>query len=275
MIELPDLTSIDRIADWVELSVIYKNKTFSKARISSLLSNTGDDVDEATVDSIMSELIRRGDLYGDASPFIVEGKCVKPRMKWKMRPEIVMCLIFSIRGVRKKKGKDDGTKLFERLSSEAVMSYLNGSAEVIGFPDRKKLEEQIKNISLKTCERSGGRCPLPQDKDKGVDIIAWKPHGDKRPNQIILLVQCAAGINFEQKRSISLLAWNEFINWSVPPIQGITIPCIPSNDGWIQIRDYYHLIFDRVRIYRAIHRNTLSDRRLRREILAWCRNNLN
>ena len=35
MIELPDLTSIERTADWIELSVIYKNKTFSKARISS------------------------------------------------------------------------------------------------------------------------------------------------------------------------------------------------------------------------------------------------
>lgn len=213
MIELPDLTSIERVADWIELSVIYKNKTFSKARISSLLNNSGDDVDEAKVDSIINELLRRDDLYGDASPFMVEGKCVKPRIKWDKRPEIAMCLIFSIRGVKKKKGKDDGTKLFERLSNEAIKSYLNGPAEVIGFPDKKKLKEQIEDISSKTCEKLGNRCPTPQDKDKGVDIIAWKPHGDKRPNQIILLLQCAAGINFEQKRSIPLLAWGDFINW--------------------------------------------------------------
>ncbi len=275
MIELPDLTSIERIADWVELSVIYKNKTFSKAKIFSLLRNSGDDVDEGTVDSIISELIRRSKLYGDASPFVVEGKCIKPIVNWKKSPEIVMCLIFSIYGVRKRRKRDDGTKLFERLSGEAVMLYLDGSAEVIGFPDKKKLEEQITNISLKTCEKKGARCPRPQDKDKGVDIIAWKPHGDKRPNQIILLVQCAAGINFEQKRSISLVAWSEFINWAVPPMQGISIPCIPSNDSWIQIRDYYHLIFDRVRIFRAVHSSNLSDTRLRREVIKWCQDNLN
>lgn len=275
MIELPDLTSIERVADWIELSVIYKNKTFSKARISSLLNNSGDDVDEAKVDSIINELVRRDDLYGDASPFMVEGKCVKPRIKWDKRPEIAMCLIFSIRGVKKKKGKDDGTKLFERLSNEAIKSYLNGPAEVIGFPDKKKLKEQIEDISSKTCEKLGNRCPTPQDKDKGVDIIAWKPHGDKRPNQIILLLQCAAGINFEQKRSIPLLAWGDFINWSVPPIQGIMIPSIPSNDEWIKIRDIYYLIFDRVRIYRAIYRNTFTDKRLRKEILTWCKGNLN
>jgi len=275
MIELPDLTSIERIADWIELSVIYQNKIFSKARIYSVLNNSGDDIEEAMVDSIVSELIRRGELYGDASPFVVEGKCIKPRLKWKKRPEMAMCLIFSIRGVKKKKGKNDGTKLFERLSREAARSYLNGEAEVIGFPDNEKLKTQIENISLNACEVTGKRCPAPQDKDKGVDIIAWKPHGDKRSNQIVLLLQCAAGINFEQKRSISLLAWNEFINWAVPPLQGIMIPSIPTNDEWIKIRDYYYLIFDRVRIYRAIYKNPILNKNLRKEIFTWCKDNLN
>lgn len=275
MIEIPDLTSIERIADWIELSVIYKNKPLSKARIYSLLNNSGEDADDARVDSIISELIRRNDLYGDASPFEVDGKCIKPRIKWGQKPEFAMCLIFSIRGVRKKKGKDDGTKLFERLSNEAVMSYLNGPAEVIGFPDKKKLIAQINSISLKSCEKTGARCPSPHDKDKGVDIIAWKPHGDKRPNQIILLLQCAAGVNFEQKKSISLAAWNEFINWAVQPIHGIIIPSIPSNDEWIGIRDDYNMVFDRVRIFRAIYKNVFSDNKLKKEIFNWCKANLN
>lgn len=275
MIEIPDLTSIERIADWIELSVIYKNKPLSKARIYSLLNNSGEDADDARVDSIISELIRRSDLYGDAAPFEVDGKCIKPRIEWGQKPELVMCLIFSIRGVRKKKGKDDGTKLFERLSNEAVMSYLNGPAEVIGFPDKNKLTTQIKSISLKTCEKTGARCPLPQDKDKGVDIIAWKPHGDKRPNQIILLLQCAAGVNFEQKKSISLTVWQEFINWAVQPIHGIMIPSIPSNDEWIRVRNDFNMVFDRVRIFRAIYKNTFSDKKLKKEIFNWCKANLN
>lgn len=275
MIEPPDLTSIERVADWIELSVIYRNKTISEARVSSLLNENGDDVDEAIVASIMSELIRRCNLYGDASPFMVEGKCIKPRIKWNKSPEIAMCLIFSIRGVRKEKGKDDGTKLFERLSNEAIQSYLNGQAEVIGFPDKKKLKAQIEGISAKTCEKLGNRCPSPQDKDKGVDIIAWKPHGDKRPNQIILLFQCAAGVNFEQKKSISLAAWREFINWAVDPIHGIIIPSIPSNGDWIKVRDDYNMVIDRVRIYRAIYRNNFSDKKLKKEIFNWCKANLN
>lgn len=275
MIELPDSTSIERIADWIELTVICKNKPLSKARISSLLNNSGEDTDDTRVDSIISELIRRSDLYGDTSPFEVDGKCVKPKIKWDKKPELTMCLIFSVRGVKRKKGKDDGTKLFERFSSEAVMSYLNGPAEVIGFPDKKKLTAQIDNIALKTYEKIGARSPSPRDKDKGVDIIAWKPHNDKRPNQIILLLQCAAGINFEQKRSISLSAWNEFINWAVQPIPGIIIPSIPSNDEWIEVRDYYSMIFDRVRIFRATFRTAFLDKKLKKEIFNWCKGNLN
>lgn len=274
MIELPDLNDIERVADWIELSVVHDKKTFSKARLSSLLDQNGEDADEADIDSIINELMKRGGLYGDASPYIVDGKCVRPKKEGRVGPEIIICLIFSIRGVRKKKRENDGTKLFERLSNEAVKYYLNGEAEVIGFPNKKNLENQIKRICLKTCEKMGSRCPMPSDKDKGVDIIAWKPHKDQRPNQVVILLQCAAGVNFEQKQPISLTAWREFINWDAPPLRGIAIPSIPSNEAWLRIRDNFDMIFDRVRIFRAVYNNTFSDKKLRKEMLTWCKNNL-
>lgn len=271
MIELTDTKSIYTIADWVEFNVIYDNRTFSKSRIFSWLRAFDDTIEETTIDSVMSELIRRSELYGNASPFIVERKSIIPKVRWSQRPELTMCLIFSIRGVVKKKGEDDGTKLFEILSSKAVKSYLNGEAEVIGFPDQKKLTKQIESITKKTCERLGSRKPRPKDKDKGVDIIAWKPHGDKRSNQIVLLLQCGAGTHFAKKKSISLTAWTEFVQWSAKPGIGILIPIIPSEEQWIKIRDDYNLIFDRVRIYRAIHNSSFSKRKLRKQILNWCR----
>ena len=275
MIELTDTKSIYTIADWVEFNVIYDNRTFSKSRIFSQLRAIDDTVEEATIDSVMSELIRRSELYGNASPFIVEKKSIKPKVRWSHRPELTMCLIFSIRGVVKQKGEDDGTKLFEILSSEAVKSYLKGEAEVIGFEKQKRLRKQIKCISEKACERPGSREPRAKDKDKGVDIIAWKSHGDKRSNQIVLLLQCGAGIHFTAKKPISLTAWTEFVQWSARPVIGIMIPIIPSEEQWIKIRDDYNLIFDRVRIYRALYNSSFSNRQLRKRILAWCRTALN
>jgi len=275
MIDLTDTASIYTIADWVELKVLYHNRQFSKSRIFSLLKAFDDTIEETTIDSVMNELTRRSELYGDASPFVVERKSVIPRLRWRDRPELVMCLIFSIRGVVRKRGRNDGTKLFEILSGEAVKSYLNGEAEVIGFPNQTRLRQQIEGISRRTCEKLGTRIPCPRDKDKGVDIIAWKPHGDKRSNQVVLLLQCGTGMHFAQKKSISLHAWRDFVNWSVEPIKGIMIPIIPSEEQWIKITDDYNLIFDRVRIYRAIYNRSFSDCQLRRRILNWCRLQLN
>jgi hypothetical protein len=242
--------------------------------MAALLQSYVPDLREDTVDSVIGELERRRNLYGGASPFSVDGERIRPIVKWKDIPELLMCLIFSLEGVKKKKGVDDGTKLFERLSNEAVKLYLGGSAEIIGFPNGKNLIKQIQSISQKTSESIGHRSPKPKDKDKGVDIIAWKPHGDNRPNQIILLLQCGAGINFSEKKPISIPAWRDFMHWSANPIPGIMIPHIVSSEGLNELRDDYNLIFDRVRIYKAVYHKRLSDTTLRSQILNWCKRNL-
>jgi hypothetical protein len=274
MIEPTDTKSIYNIADWIELKVIYANRSFSKSRIFSLLRGYDDNIKEETIDSAMNELIRRSELYGNGSPFIVERKSIIPKVRWSEKPELTMCLIFSIRGVVKKKGEDDGTKLFERLSREAVKSYLGGEAEVIGAPNKKRLKDQIDTLAMKMCEEKGHRCPPPKKKDRGVDIIAWKPHGDMRPNQIILLLQSGAGRNFKTKKSISIPAWREYVHWLADPICGIAIPLIPSEEDWREHSHDYTLIFDRVRIYKAIHQKRFSDNSLKKQIFNWCKGRL-
>jgi hypothetical protein len=274
MIDLPDTNSIYSMADFIELSVIYGNKPMSKAKIASLLQSYVTDLQADTVDSVIGELERRYHLYGDSTPFAINGDRIGPVVKWEKTPELLMCLIFSLNGVRKKKGIDDGTKLFERISNEAVKLYLGGEAEVIGFPNENKLIKQIAAIAEKTSESIGHRKPNPKDKDKGVDIIAWKTHGDNRPNQIVLLLQCGAGIHVSNKKPISIQAWHEFMHWSATPIQGIMIPRIVSSEELTELRDDYNLIFDRVRICKAVYKKPLYDTTLRKQILNWCKSNI-
>lgn len=274
MIDLPDTNSIYSMADLIEFSVIHGNKPMSKAKIASLLQSYVTDLQADTVDSVLGELERRCRLYGNSTPFTINGDRIGPVVKWEKTPELLMCLIFSLKGARKQKGIDNGTKLFERLSNEAVKTYLGGEAEVIGFPNKNNLLKQITSIAQKTSEEIGHRNPKPKDKDKGVDIIAWKSHGDNRPNQIILLLQCGAGINFSEKKTISIPAWRDFVHWSADPIPGIMIPHIVSSEELIELSDDYTLIFDRVRIYKAVYNRALSDTSLRKQILTWCKNNI-
>lgn len=274
MIGISNTQSIDRIADWVEYYVIYKNKTLSKSKMLSLLQDDDEDLKEENIDSVLSEMVRRKNLYGDAAPFEVNGESIKPKKKWRDIPELFMCLIFSIDGVKKKKDEDDGTKLFERLSREAVKLYLGGEAEVIGAPNRMKLKEQINTLAMRMCEEKGHKCPAPHKKDRGVDIIAWKPHGDMRSNQIVLLLQSGAGRNFKKKKSISISAWREYVHWLPDPICGITIPVIPSEEEWREHGHDYSLVFDRVRICKALYKKSFSDASLKKQIFNWCKDRL-
>lgn len=268
MISLPNADSIESVSDWIELYTIYYYKSISKSTIISLLNIE----DETYVDSIINKLVNRSILYGDASPFEVEGRKIIPTIKWKDHPELTMCLIFSIWGAERKKGKNDGTKLFEKLSREAAKFYLNGEAEVIGFPNKKKLKEQFEHLTTLTSEEKGHREPGPSDKDKGVDIIAWKPHYDERSNQLIILLQCCAGIHYYQKSAIVLKTWNALMHWRADPIPGIMIPRIIADRDWVKMSDKYNLIFDRIRIYKAIHKKPLFDITLKEQILKWCEN---
>jgi hypothetical protein len=275
MIE-PLTNSVDSLADWVEYLAIYKNKPISKSRITSILGKDSIEVSEEDVDSVINEMDRRSKLYGSSSPFSVERGVITPKVKWNDTPELAMCLIFSLKGVQKKKEKDDGTKLFERLSMEAINAYLGGEAKVLGFPNKGKLKGQIDELADTMCEEKGHDCPKPKAKDGGVDIIAWKPHGDKRPNQIILLVQCGAGANWVTKPEVPVRTWRDrFFHLSAIPMHGISIPDIVQIDDFKAVQDRHNLIFDRVRIYKAIHGKTFVDSKLKKQILTWCKSNIN
>ena len=248
----PHTNDIGSLADWAELYIASSTESLSKAKFGSLLGAMPIITNEEDIDSALGELARREQLYGHASPYHLDGDIINPTIQMKDCPEYVMCLIFSVEGVKRVKGKNDGTKLFERLSREAALAYLDGQAEILGFPNAATLTSQIQNVAAGTNERLGERRPKPKDKDKGVDIVAWKSHGDKRDNQIVLLLQCGAGFHFDAKKPVSVTAWREFVKWSAHPIPGIMVPVVISVDDWIDTRDHYNLIFDRVRIQRAL-----------------------
>lgn len=275
MIEIPEINAISRVADWIEFQLLFSNKNISKSKLTTLFKSTGEDPSEDTVDSVINELRRREYLYPSQCHYKLNGNVIESLADWKSIPELMMCLIFSIRGVIKKKNEDDGTKLFENMARYAVKGYLRGEAEVIGFPNKNKLELQIQNLSKKMNETQGTRKPLPKDKDKGVDIIAWKTHGDSRSNQIVLLLQCGAGLHYGIKKPISLTAWREFVNWSANPSTGIIIPTILKEDEWAEVRDDYNLIFDRARIIHAYNALKTTNQTLRDELIKWCERQIN
>lgn len=272
MIEFPDADSVDAIADWVELFVLREEKTVGKGYISSVLRSEVGEIQEERVDSAMTELERRSNLYGPNPPFEVIGNTVKPRYKFEDVPEYALCLIFSLYGASEKSNK--GTKLFERLCHLALKNYLGGEAVTLGFPEEKTLTDSVTDLLSTLNELPGGTKPRSRAKDRGVDVVAWKSHGDNRSSQVVVLLQCGAGVNWRNKKQIPSHAWAGYIHWGVDPIPGIGIAKIIDEDKWNEVVDEYSLILDRARIYRSLYSVSISDRRLRTEVLKWCSNKI-
>jgi hypothetical protein len=279
MIGCPEINN-PIVADWVELYVTYHYRAVSKAKIIKELqkefADIEDDEVEQIVDSVFLELGQRTKMYGASCPYTINGNLVEPNFKWTELPEHTMCLIFSLLGVVKVKGDNDGTKFFEQISNVAVKSFFNCETMILGFPNKGNLTSQVNDFIKKSLEDKGPKNPRPADKDKGVDIIAWKGFADNRNNQLVIFIQCGAGFHFNKKKGIDLRGWNRIIDFRIEPLTGITIPIlINDNHLWEDISNVHKIIFDRARIVRNVYNSIHIDNQLRRKVKAWCVKRLN
>src|SRR5215472_10727413 len=64
-------------------------------------------------------------------------------------------------------------------------------------------------------------------KDNEVDVFAWRPPGDGRRGQLILMCQCAIGAGWNDK-GIRLEKWDPFVLFAVTPIGASAFPFVPK-----------------------------------------------
>ena len=269
-----DATTTERVADGIELILAVNKSILSTTNIKSYIEkSTSKEPKDSFIADVFLELNRRCKLYGEPKPFKIENGLISSTINWEDRPEYVVCLIFSIFGNsnKTKESKKDGT-LFERLSKEVVKSYLNSEVITINYPHKTK----IKEISEKIDEQFKKELPS-QRKDRGVDLIAWKSFGDKRPSQLIILFQCSSGYDWRNKLfEININAWKKYINFGEYVTKGFCFPKIisPNEEDYEEITVDAGIIIDRIRIFRCTC-NLNMDKTFKKELTKWCKNKLN
>ncbi len=269
--QIDNPSSSHYVADWIEFHICVTGDSLSKAEVISFIeSSSGSEPDSTFLDDIWCELERRLFLYGNNPPYVLKSREVLSVLDWHTMPEYLMCVILSIDGNAVAAAKTG--KLFERLSCEAIKSYFGGEAIIYGFPKKQTVEEVSRQMNEKFCYN-----PPSNFKDRGVDIICWKPFGDNRKSQIAIIVQCAAGHNWNQKLlSIPLSAWRQYILWSdTLPIKGFTTPTIIEDAVFHDVVADAGLMFDRPRLYRSFVQNRIAaDTSLKLDLKEWCQNRL-
>jgi len=262
--DLLNTKSVNSISDWAEFYTAFSKEEFSKAQLKSFIEeSTGSEPKYEEIDDIWFELKCRETLYGDDPPFKVKSDLLVHNFEWESIPEYMACLIFSLLGNQTEKVYS-GT-LFEKITNEAIRNYIGGKSIVFGAPNELKVIDIAKEIN----EKFVSEFPSHR-KDRGLDIVAWKPF-DNRASQLILFIQCAAGHNWKQKTGdLKLDAWTTYINFACKPLKGLSIPVIITDKEDMREKSYEAgIIIDRSRIYKYTligDRNTV----LKAEVKAWC-----
>jgi hypothetical protein len=269
MIELPDAQSHRTVADWIEIQLSTTSDAISKLDVASIIESlTNEDTSDAFLSSVWNELLARQGRYLNP-PFNVSDRRVSKSNNC-FGVEYIACLILSIFGASN--SRLAAAKLFERISALALKEYINGDVFIFGWPVLNNtgtaIEQRIIEISNTLRERLI-ESPAERYKDRGVDIIAWKSFAERRSSQCIILAQCAAGKNWQNKtRDLPIESWKQYIHWACDPITAFFVPCIIPDDLWHDISREAGILFDRIRIMNLLP-NGISDPDLNAEVTKW------
>lgn len=268
LIENP--SSVSNVADWVEFYVFAMDNNLSKSQLLSFIEDSsGSEPDQTFIDDIWLELERRLFLYGDNKPYQLEDREVIPLINWRDFPEYLMCIILSIDGNSVDSVRTG--KLFERLSSKAVSKYFDGNSIIYGHPSRQSVRDIARSISETFIREHSSNF-----KDRGVDIICWKPFNDSRKSQTVALIQCAAGFNWDKKLlDIPYKAWIQCIHWGADPLKGFTVPTVINEKRYDDVVTDAGIMFDRPRIYQNTQYNSVDDTNLTADLINWCEHRVN
>jgi hypothetical protein len=275
MLELADPDDSDRVADWLELELSLGEPFFSKSTVSSLLRDaTGDEPSEAKISDIWRHLNDRCVRYVSRF-FEIEGdRIVRRDDVVGGRLEYEVCLFFSAYGAP----FGSNPKLFERMAAEAIGNHLGGHFFVFGWPVLPDVQiaiaERVRQVATLLRERFVEE-PATRYKDRGVDIICWKPFAEpdfesRRSGQLVILSQCAAGHGWRNKtRELPIASWTQYVHWATDPVPGLAVPCVVPDEIWHDVvREVEGLVFDRVRLLNHLQQGVQDDP-LRTQLSTW------
>lgn len=267
--------TLAEIADYIEVQCLLSEEgCFS---IVEAAEDSGFVEDEDEIDSIdtddynnFADALYQIDLRSQYStlgkyPFVAETKIVS--MNESCSEYYQTLYSFLLFATRWKMGRDrivnekDGTLLFERLCREVLTQFFGSHAESIVFgtgaeDELKSFEEKVKGL-LKRINEKGYQFQYPeglhhQQKDYGIDLIAFIPFNDSRKGHFMAFGQCKTGTSWRDK--LGQMNPKSFCDvFLIPPLRFTPISIYMVSEACDENLDILasrssSLLFDRTRI---------------------------
>jgi hypothetical protein len=248
------------LADWLELKVLLAaDKNASAGDLERVLHRAGHyesrEDNEAKVNEVFEEIEDRSVAGGAGYPFSVKEGLLQLRSKWETHPAYAFCLGLS-RLAESGAPMTAARRLFEKLATRALASYLGGHAVRFGAP-RDDLPKSFGRAIEQLCNRLGegrwSRHPASTGKpqDGGLDVVAWKGFPDGRVGQVIVFAQCASGKDWKSK--VHDLQPESFSKTWMPqlyssPLRAFFVPHRLERQEWNKNTADGGILFDRCRL---------------------------
>jgi hypothetical protein len=276
-------------ADWTELScLIDSSGLVSRIKIERMLNEAQVDDPESSVENIVEEIEWRHRVVPASHPVqVVDGNFAR-LMSWNQALTYSFQLLVAMHSRYASTRIPNGmpwlrtAKLFEQLCGEAVRGYLGGLKLNVGAPRSGSVPTNFRacldHIGQQVGELRGPEKSFnSRSKDAGVDVVAWVPFPDKRPGQVIVLLQCAAGTDWKSKfADIKLGVWNQYLRWAAWPLIAFASPFVHGDQQWqylsYQVSERGSILFDRLRI--CVPQLTSLPATLQGDLNDWCRSQI-
>lgn len=226
------------LCDWVESSVLFAVDDLSKSDVVDVLVEEEAYADQelatARVDEIWGVLEWRFQSVGTPLGIRVGRRSITRRHEWRRFPAYAFCLsLASAKNYSAMPRRNYALQgeIFEDIALLAIRRTLPGwTVRKVGWSptDPVAIAGAVAQMIRDLREIDGAEQEVhlrEQVKDLGLDILAFYPFADEYASLPVILLQCASGADWEDKRSTpDLHVWKKVISFTSSPLRGMAIP---------------------------------------------------
>ncbi len=240
---------LDVFCDWIEACVLFLEEELSCIDVVDILIEEQRYTDQSfareIVDAAWNEIERRADLCGASYGVSIDGRWARALGHWEDKPAHAFCLLLSLSSYydwwHDEFGPDytEQGELFELITDQALKALGQGWKTLRtgwGGASKRAFRDTVEDIANRINGGGLGNVDLwdtPNVKERGLDLIWYRPFPDLRVGAPYFLVQCASGANWEKQgkgRTPDLNVWENIINPKTSPMRGCAVPFSYSDE---------------------------------------------
>jgi hypothetical protein len=280
---------LDAICDWIEGSILFDSDAVSTTDVIDVLIEeeiyADDDFASQIVETAWAEMQRRSAWVNGAVPFRIGHRRIERLLPWEDFPGHSFCVTLALAECYPEWAKVFGSnytqqgELFELLTKESLEHQFPGwQIHQTGWTRSRtvRLAQVVEDVASRLGEATGhmNLWTNPNAKEKGLDLLVYRPFEDKRVGIPVYLMQCASGRNWETKlKTPDIAIWRNVIRFTVEPKRAFSAPFALLDDDFERTCVVVEgMVLDRYRLLAASGRGadwvspSLKDR-----IINWAR----